>query len=31
LRGAFKLDALQRYGPCISHQRKQDAAQHQQP
>ena len=29
LRGAFKLYALQRCGPCISHQRTYDAAKHQ--
>ena len=29
LRGAFKLDALQRGGPCISHQRTQQAPEHQ--
>jgi hypothetical protein len=30
LRGAFKLDALQRCGPRIGHQRTQHAAKHQQ-
>ena len=29
LRGAFKLYALQRCGPCISHQRTYDAPKHQ--
>jgi hypothetical protein len=29
LRGAFKLYALQRYGPCISHQRTYAAPKHQ--
>jgi hypothetical protein len=29
LRGTFKLYALQRCGPCISHQRTYDAAKHQ--